>query len=558
MKTAQTAALQATGLKRALVYLRVSTDKQTHRDNAPEGYSLPAQREACHRKASELGAEVVTEFVDPGASGRNSTRKGLQDLLAKIKEQGGVDFVIVHKINRWSRNRIEDGMLLLAVEKMGARLVSVTENIDQTPAGRLLHGILASIAEFESLNLGTEIQKGFSQKVKFGGTPTLAPLGYVNVRKLIDGHEVRTVEVDPDRAPHVVWAFETYAQGNHSLSMLVAELTSRGLTTRPNRRSAAKPLHTSSLAKLLTNPYYTGVVTYHGARYPGRHEALISPELFERVQRTLETNRNGEKVQHHQHYLKGTLYCARCAHRICLTYAKGNGGTYPYFFCLGRQQGNGCDQPYLPMDDVEEQVLAFYRSYKLHPKIAAPLRRDFRQQMREDRMRLQAEAETQSGRLETLRDQRRKLLDLHYQDKIASDLFAEEQERISREMSAAMKAIDAGARRWKEIEAGFDEIFAMMDDFGGLYAGLVEAERRSLNRALWSKILVDSERELQAEMTDLPTTAQAKPYFRRAARVMKTSLANVMKGWPNATNPATFTLAPGSNILILVELSSST
>jgi hypothetical protein len=39
-----------------------------------------------------------------------------------------------------------------------------------------------------------------------------------------------------------------------------------------------------------------------------------------------------------QHYLKGAIFCARCKSRMSLTFARGNGGIYPYFFCLGRQR----------------------------------------------------------------------------------------------------------------------------------------------------------------------------------------------------------------------------
>lgn len=101
-------------------------------------------------------------------------------------------------------------------------------------------------------------------------------------------------------------------------------------------------------------------VVYQGAEYPGRHEPLISRELFDRVQEVLKANRNGEKMQHHYHYLKGSIYCARCLSRYSLTYAQGHGGIYPYFFCLGRAGGSGCDQPYLPVDGVEEDIAPFW------------------------------------------------------------------------------------------------------------------------------------------------------------------------------------------------------
>jgi DNA invertase Pin-like site-specific DNA recombinase len=117
-------------------------------------------------------------------------------------------------------------------------VISATENIDETPAGGLMHGMLASFSEYYRRNLAAEVVKGATQKAKRGGTPGIAPLGYLNVIQRIDGRDVRTVALDPERAPLVRWAFETYATGDYSLNDLVELLESRGLRSRANRRDA--------------------------------------------------------------------------------------------------------------------------------------------------------------------------------------------------------------------------------------------------------------------------------------------------------------------------------
>jgi len=89
----------------------------------------------------------------------------------------------------------------IAIRQAGAQLVSSTENIDETPSGKLLHGIMATIAEFYSSNLAMEAKKGMRRKAKSGGTPVLVPLGYLNIRNKVEGREVRTVAIDPERAP---------------------------------------------------------------------------------------------------------------------------------------------------------------------------------------------------------------------------------------------------------------------------------------------------------------------------------------------------------------------
>lgn len=251
-------------MKRAAIYLRVSTVAQATRGREPEGYSIPAQREACQAKAAELDAEVVAEYVDRGESAKTADRPELKALLARLDAERDLDLVIVHKVDRLARNRYDDATITYALHEAGVALVSVTENIDSTPVGAFMHAIVAANAEFYSANLAAEAKKGLVQKAKTGGTPHRAPLGYLNVRKLIEGQEIRTVEIDPERAPHIRWAFAAYGSGAHTLDTLFAALTERGLRTRPTAKKPAKPLSLSQLATLLQNPYYVGTVRYAG------------------------------------------------------------------------------------------------------------------------------------------------------------------------------------------------------------------------------------------------------------------------------------------------------
>ena len=282
----------------ALLYLRVSTARQANRGGEPEGYSLPAQREACARKASELGAEVVGEFVDAGASARSVDRPRLQALIERLADKSlpPVGYVIVHKLDRLARDRADDVSVLLAIRAAGAELVSVSEQIDATPAGMLLHGIMASIAEFYSRNLSEEAKKGLREKAKRGGTIGYAPTGYLNTTERVLGddgisREAKTVVPDSVRAPHITWAFTEYAQGGMSVSDLTVALAARGL----NSRAVGKALSRASVHRMLSNPYYGGKVVHRGVQYDGKHEPLVDQATFARCRtcwrgaRSLET-----------------------------------------------------------------------------------------------------------------------------------------------------------------------------------------------------------------------------------------------------------------------------
>ena len=117
-------------------------------------------------------------------------------MLTELKT-AGIQYVIVHKVDRLARNRADDVAIHLAIQKAGAVLVSATENIDETPSGMLVHGIMSFIAEFYSLNLANDVSNGLGQKARGGGTPGRAPIGYLNVRASNADGEVRTVA--PDR-----------------------------------------------------------------------------------------------------------------------------------------------------------------------------------------------------------------------------------------------------------------------------------------------------------------------------------------------------------------------
>ncbi|MGH3579333.1 MAG: recombinase family protein, partial [Mycobacterium sp.] len=270
--------------KRAVSYLRVSTHSQADTDYNPEGFSIPSQRQLNERKAADLGADIVAEFTDAGGSGRNVNRKDLQRMLAFLEEDGHVDYVIVSYIDRFARRLRDHVMVKLAIEKTGAKLVSATENIDDSDAGQLIEGVLAVVAEFQSNHNVGKVKSGLQRKAQAGGTPGRAPIGYRNVFEQFEGRQIRVVQADPVRAPLVRWAFDAYASGEWTLVRLTDTLNSKGLRSLPTPRLGERPLAVSRVAHMLGNPYYRGMVLHKGEQYPGRHEALIDQELFDKVQ----------------------------------------------------------------------------------------------------------------------------------------------------------------------------------------------------------------------------------------------------------------------------------
>ncbi|GEM_PF-3809336 len=147
-------------------------------------------------------------------------------------------------------------------------------------------------------------------------------------------------------------------------------MTTLGLTTRRTAKFPSPPLKISTLHKILRDQYYVGFVLYDGQAIPGRHEPIVSIELFDRVQEVM-NSRSGstQKDRAHSHYLRGMLHCARCHARgresvLTYTLAKGRGDRYAYYFCNERKRGN-CDLSYLPVYAVEDSIQAAFTRLEL-------------------------------------------------------------------------------------------------------------------------------------------------------------------------------------------------
>lgn len=479
--------------KRAVSYIRVSTREQAQRGGSEEGFSLPAQREANKRKAQSMGALVVKEFADRGESARSANRPELQKMLAYLKEDGGIDYVIVHKLDRLARNRADDVEINRAFEEAGVRLVSTSENIDQTPGGMLLHGIMSSIAEFYSRNLANEVIKGMGEKARNGGTLGKAPLGYVNVRGRDEhGREVRTVALDEERAPLVRLAFTEYATGNWTVRQLADHLNTLGLSIPPTPRRPAKPITATRLHEILRHPYYKGIVTFQGVEYVGKHEPLVDNQTWQTVQAILASRRYGERQRIHNHFLKSTVVCGQCGARLSVQNAKNSKGTiYPYFVCARRCRLHDCAFTAVLIDVIEDRMSDLYRAIELSAEDRTQIEHylyDELAQIEGDKAKAVRSLTTRRTNIE---DRRRRLLHAHYEGAVPLDLLKEEQAELSTELSQIERQLAAYQADAAEVRQHLTQALDLLEDCHRLYTAAPAHLKKLLNQVFFERVLVN-------------------------------------------------------------------
>lgn len=471
--------------------LRVSTREQAERGGREEGFSIPAQREANRKKAQSMGAMVVKEFVERGVSGTTTNRPALQAMLRYLGEEAEhIDYVIVHKVDRLARNRADDVELNKRFDEFGVRLVSTSENIDQSPGGLLLHGIMSSIAEFYSKNLSNEVKKEMTEKVRSGGSVGRAPLGYRNVRDMRDGREIRTVEVDLNRAPLITWAFEQYATGNYSVRSLTAALNARGLTTPQTAKFPEKPVEVRQVHQVLTNPYYLGVVTYKGAQHPGKHAPLITPDLFEQVQQLLSSKINGERSVTHDHYLKSTLYCGQCGFRMIVQVATArNGEEYPYYSCLGRHsKRNNCDLRSIQIVRVEQLIQDLYDRIALSTVEADWLESTMKRELKTLTKDTDQQRDALTAQKMDAERKQRKLLEAQYNDAIPIEMLRSEQKRLDQELAAVSRDLETLSVDLEKNERYLSMAIEIARYAADAYRRAPEQIRRMLNQVLFERL----------------------------------------------------------------------
>lgn len=533
--------------KNAVIYLRVSTDKQVKKDYDPEGLSLPAQREACTNKAASLEARVVQEYVEPGVSGGSlRKRKSFQKMLRDIADRGDIDYVIVWSVSRWARDQEDHWTSRGLIRKHGARLISVKEQIGGDSSSEIMvEGVLAAVAAGRRMEIAEDVKRGMARKAQVGGTPYRAPLGYVNVSKVIDGREVRDIELDPDRAELIRECFRLYATGEYSLITLAAIMEARGLRTRATKSAPSKALPPSRLSGMLRNDYYLGLVRVEGKVYPGRHEPLVDEETFETVQSVLASRRqNGARAWKHHHYLAGTLYCAACGGRLLYSRNTGsNGSSYEYFVCINKPLGD-CSEPYHRLDYLEAAIDDVYRTIEISDKVRRSIRDGMTARLDDLAGKSSSEVEAAARTLQELKRQEQKLFEAYLGDSISKDLHDEHQSRIRRERVAAetvLRRLDA------DFEVGrknLQLILSLVTDTQDAYRRSAPDGKALLNRSLFEAIYIDQDddvttADLREPFDSLITLAQleeAPPQGRQT--VLEAAFAATRAG--NGKTPARF------------------
>ena len=279
------------------LYARKSTD-----EDDKQLLSIEAQLEELREHAAREKLEVVREFIEKRTA-KEPGRPVFNDMIRRV-EKGEADALLAWHPDRLARNSVDGGRVIWLVDTgklMALKFPSFW--FENTPQGKFMLSIAFGQSKYYVDNLSENVQRGLRQKLRIGVYPGRAPIGYANEPRL------RTIVIDEATAPLVKKLFETYASGETSYQAISDMANRMGLLT-----CRSHSIRKSWMRCLLSNPFYIGMMRYKGELYEGKHEPLVSRELFDRVQkmlhqrgRTQERPRDGDPC-----YFTGMIKCGSC------------------------------------------------------------------------------------------------------------------------------------------------------------------------------------------------------------------------------------------------------
>ncbi len=352
------------------IYIRVSTEYQ-----AKEGYSLEVQREYLESFAKREGYEVFKVYCDEGISAYSTHRPALQQLLADAKAKK-FDLVLVHKIDRFSRNLKDLLMLVDELSFCGVGFKSATEPFDTTiSAGKLMFQQLGSFAEFERNRIAERVFPGMVKGVQLGNWQgaRFVPFGYSysKAKKLL--------EIEEREANIVKLVYTMYLSGKSSRD-IAAYLDRKGYKTR-----AGKQFYNKFICDVLKNQIYTGKIVWNKKHYDknqktkkhykyvrndpskiliaqGKHKPIIDEDDFMQVQKLLADKKITwrPRIRNKEYLLTGLLTCAKCSHKYNGVSSISNHRTNKkkrWYRCSGPYASHiKCTNRSVKAEDVEPEV----------------------------------------------------------------------------------------------------------------------------------------------------------------------------------------------------------
>lgn len=292
--------------------------RESTRDQVINGFNMEDQEKKIKAYFDLFYSEKQYELIimKEGKSGRHLKRPKFEALLKEIKSNR-VRIVMIHNLDRLTRSIRDLGELLEVFERYNVQLISITERIDTTtPMGRFFVYLIVLLAQWEVDTISDRARRGENESARQGNYSKggLPPLGFKRVGKKL--------EVDESEKDLVIDIFERIASGKDSVLSLQNKLRKNSIKGRVWGEA--------TLWRILRNHIYYGTFKWRDYEIADHSPAIISKELFFKVQEQLKSRR---KINNYSYIFKDKVFCKCCKERCIQHPTKKKNKTYFYYEC---------------------------------------------------------------------------------------------------------------------------------------------------------------------------------------------------------------------------------
>ena len=482
------------------IYCRKSSEAEDRQIASIESQLTTLQRTFGDRSDIEI-AGIYEEAFSAAAPGRPR----FDEMLARV-EHGDAQGIIAWAPDRLARNSIDGGRLIYMLDCAVVHdLKFATYTFENNSQGKFMLQIMFGQSKYYSDALSDNVKRGNRSKIEKGWRPNQAPLGYLN------DSATKTIVIDPVHFPLIRKMFDLMLSGAYTPKRIV--LTARdewGFRTPKKKRIGGTPLAMSTIYKILSNPFYAGIILWNGQTYPGKHDPVVSIDEFQNVRALLE--RPGQqRPKKYSFAFTGMIRCGGCGLSVTAEHKRNRYGyRYVYYHCSRPRLGQRCAEPCIELRLLEQQIETFLQSLTIDRTVEAwvleemELRAErFKREEKARRRSLEislADTETQLTELTGLR-----LRNLVTDAEFVAQRQALQQERLR--LSGKIAEIDGGADTFEP----FGEVISFSNRAAGWFScGDDESKRLILetvgsNLSLTARMLNVEARKPFASLTKSKT-----------------------------------------------------
>jgi site-specific DNA recombinase len=335
------------------LYVRKSTDVEDK-----QVLSIEAQLTELRALAKRENLQIVSEFVEK-QSAKALGRPVFVEMIKRI-EKGEATGILCWKLDRLARNPVDGGQIQWFLQRGILQHIQTNERSYYPTDNILLMSVEFGMANQFILDLSTNTKRGLREKVRRGDYPSRAPIGYLN-----DSRN-KTIVIDKRKSKIIKQMFELYAQDNSTLEDISLFLKDKGITSKNKNGNTLKR---DRITYILSDPFYYGYFQYAGELHSGRHKAIVTKQLWDKVQVVLyNRSHKRESSKNSPQPLCGLLRCAECGCSITAeqrTKHQKNGNIHQYIYYRCTKKKVPCYQPFIRQEQLAKQLSVILKGFTM-------------------------------------------------------------------------------------------------------------------------------------------------------------------------------------------------